>query len=269
MNSKNHDHLSCNCNQTNAKQSRSDSDHYFEQIGGYFDRWMSDYDVCRRALLIRKHIGQKASDKSCLEVGCGTGKISEAVADIVGTLTVSDISEKLAREVGQKLNVPWLQEDACALSFPDNSFDVVISSECIEHTSDPKRALREMTRVLKPGGLIVVTSPNKAWYPVLWLSMVTGIRRFAGRENWLFPRMAARILKSEGIRDVQLDGCHLFPWQIPLAKRILPLFDRVGESLYPIMINFCITGIKNPNPVMTCEHRRNHQINQFCPKDCG
>ncbi|TRZ76482.1 MAG: class I SAM-dependent methyltransferase [Deltaproteobacteria bacterium] len=230
----------------NAKQSKNDRDYYFEQIGGNFDRWMSDYDVYRRAVLIRKHLGQKALNKSCLEVGCGTGKISEAVADVVGTLTVSDISEKLAREAGQKLNVPWMQQDACALNIPDNSFDVVISSECIEHTPDPERALCEMTRVLKPGGLIVVTSPNKAWYPVLWLSMVTGVRRFAGRENWLFPSAAARILKSEGVREVHLDGCHLFPWQIPLAKRILPLFDRAGESLYPIMINFCVTGIKQP-----------------------
>jgi ubiquinone/menaquinone biosynthesis C-methylase UbiE len=230
----------------NAKQSKSDSDYYFEQIGGNFDRWMSDYDVYRRAVLIRKHLGQKTSDKSCLEVGCGTGKISAVVADIVGTLTVSDISEKLAREVGQKLNVSWMQQDACALSIPNDSFDVVISSECIEHTPDPERALREMTRVLKPGGLIVVTSPNKAWYPVLWLSMVTGVRRFAGRENWLFPSTAARILKSEGVHDIQLTGCHLFPWQIPMAKRILPLFDRAGESLYPIMINFCVTGRKQP-----------------------
>ena len=77
-------------------QSMSDRDYYFEQIGGKFDEWMSDYDVCRRAELIRKHLGNRALQKSCvLEVGCGTGKISAAVADIVGTLTVSDILRSL------------------------------------------------------------------------------------------------------------------------------------------------------------------------------
>jgi 2-polyprenyl-3-methyl-5-hydroxy-6-metoxy-1,4-benzoquinol methylase len=93
---------------------------------------------------------------------------------------------------------------------------VVISSECIEHVPFPERALCEMVRVLKPGGLIVVTTPNKLWYPVLWLSMITRIRKFAGREIWLFPSEAARMLESEGIKNVELDGCHLFPWQIPL-----------------------------------------------------
>jgi ubiquinone/menaquinone biosynthesis C-methylase UbiE len=225
-------------------QSMNDRDYYFEHIGDKFDKWMSDYDVYRRAVLIRKHLGNKALRKSCLEVGCGTGKISEAVADIVGALTVSDISEKLAREVGERMKVSWMQQDACALSIPDSSFEVVISSECIEHVPDPEKALRELVRVLKPGGLIVVTTPNRVWYPVLWLSMVSGIRKFAGREIWLFPRAAARIMKSEGINDVKIDGCHLFPWQIPLAKRILPFFDKAGESLYPIMINFCVTGTK-------------------------
>ena len=226
------------------RQSINERDFYFEQIGANFDKWMSDYDVCRRAILIRKTLGNRALGRGCLEVGCGTGKITEAIADIVGTLTVSDISERLAREVGQKMNLSWMQQDACALTIPDSSFDVVISSECIEHVPYPEKALREMARVLKPGGFIVVTTPNKVWYPIIWLSMVTRMRKFAGRETWLFPHTAARILVEEGISDVKLDGCHLLPWQIPLAKRILPFFDRAGELLYPVMINFCVTGTK-------------------------
>ena len=210
---------------------KNDRGLYFEKIGGNFDKWMSDYDVYRRAELIRKHLGNRAIGKSCLEVGCGTGKISSAIVDVVGVLTVSDISEKLARQVGETMGVAWMQQDACSLNIPDNSFDVVISSECIEHVPDPAKALREMARVLKPGGLIVVTTPNKLWYPVLWLSMITGIRKFAGREIWMFPYSAARILKSEGIGDLGLDGCHLFPWQIPFAKRVLPFFDRAGKFL--------------------------------------
>jgi ubiquinone/menaquinone biosynthesis C-methylase UbiE len=225
-----------------------DKHYYFEDIGDNFDRWMSDYDVSRRARLIRKYLAGNTAGKTCLEVGCGTGRISEAIMDLTGSLTVADISEKLARGVGERLHIAWMHQDACALQLEDDSYDVVVSSECIEHTPDPRKALREMARVLKPGGRIIVTTPNKLWYPVVCFSMVTRIRKFSGRENWLFPREAMKTLAEAGIGDLTLDGCHLFPWQLPLAKRVLPLFDRFGESLYPLMINFCLAGMKKRLP---------------------
>lgn len=217
---------------------------YFEEIEGSFDEWMSSYDVDQRISLIKESIPADASRMACLEVGCGTGKISEALAPLVGSLTVSDISEKLAQEVGDRLGANWLQQDACKLDIPDESYDLVVSSECIEHTPDPKRALTEMARVLKPGGSVIVTSPNKLWYPVLWLSVVTRIRQFDGNENWLFPREAARTLRDGGISEIRTGGCHLFPWQIPLAKKILPVFDRFDAVLHPLMINWGIHGKK-------------------------
>lgn len=220
------------------------SDLYYEAIGDNFDKWMSDYDVYRRSLLIRKHLGSKGLGKTCLEMGCGTGKISETILGQVGSLIVSDISAKLASDTAKRLGTQWMEQDVCAINLPDNSFDIVISSECIEHAIDPHKALTEMFRVLKPGGYMIVTTPNKLWYPVIWLSIVTGIRKFQGRENWLFPNQAAKTLRSAGLIDVQLDGCHLFPWQIPLAKKLLPHFDRMGAALYPVMINFCVSGVK-------------------------
>jgi ubiquinone/menaquinone biosynthesis C-methylase UbiE len=224
----------------------SSRDYYYEEIGENFDQWMSDYDVQRRTLLIQRHLGQRGAGKSCLEVGSGTGKISRAIIGSVGALTVSDISEKLAGAVGAKLNCAAMRQDACALSVADNSFEVLVSSECIEHSPDPSQALREMARVLKPGGLLIVTTPNRMWYPILWLSMALGVRKFSGREVWMFPWQAASVLRDAGMREIKLDGCHLFPWQIPLAKKVLPLFDRIGKLLYPVMINFCVTAVKKP-----------------------
>jgi ubiquinone/menaquinone biosynthesis C-methylase UbiE len=221
-----------------------EKDLYFETIDKNFERWMSSYDVAQRIGLIKTWIPSEARMLSCLEVGCGTGRISEAIFDLVGELTVADISEDLARKVGERLGVGWKEQDACNLQIPENTFDLVISSECIEHTPDPRRALKEMVRVIKPGGTIIVTSPNKAWYPLLWLSMVAKVRKFAGIENWLFPWEAKRVLEENGMCRMMLGGCHLLPWQIPLVKCVLPLFDRYGSFLYPIMINYGVRGTK-------------------------
>jgi len=105
---------------------------------------------------------------SCLEVGCGTGRISEALVTAVGRLTVSDVSEKLARETGTRLGREWLAGDACHLDIRDRSYDLVVSSECIETHPRSRRALAEMVRVLRKGGVLIVTSPNRLWYPS-WL----------------------------------------------------------------------------------------------------
>jgi ubiquinone/menaquinone biosynthesis C-methylase UbiE len=221
------------------------SELYFEEIGEQFNAWMSSYDVQQRMKLIKQFMPASASEMSCLEVGCGTGAISEAIAPVVGRLTVSDVSEKLAREVGQRLGTDWSRQDACTLDISDNTFDIVVSSECLEHTPDPRRALAEMARVVNKGGVLIITSPNKLWYPALWMSMALKIRKFAGNEVWLYPWEAARVLQDSGLGEIKLRGCHLFPWQIPLAKRILPLFDRFGGALYPVMINYGIRAIKS------------------------
>src|SRR5260370_25800494 len=92
------------------------SELYFEEIGEQFNAWISSYDVQRRIKLIQDWMPRSSSGLSCLEVGCGTGAISEALAPIVGRVTVSDMSEKLAREVGTRLGADWSGQNACDLA---------------------------------------------------------------------------------------------------------------------------------------------------------
>lgn len=217
---------------------------YFEKIGGCFETWMSDYDVSRRIALVTRLLPSDAASRMCLEVGCGTGRISRELAPRVRGLTVSDISGALAEKVGKALALPWSRADACKLHFGDSSFDLVVSSECIEHTPDPMRALSEMVRVLKPNGVLVVTTPNRLWYPLLMMSQWFRLRKFQGTEHWVWPRSAANTLTNLMVVDIKLSGCHLFPWQIPFAKRLLPFFDRYADSLFPVMINFSVCGTK-------------------------
>ncbi len=197
---------------------------------------MSEYDVERRGILVSSLIPESAPDRT-LEVGCGTGAITEKYRDCVGDLLLTDISERLALEAAHRNNARGQAENALSLSFPDNSFDLVISSECVEHTPDPARAVMEMIRVLKPGGHLVLTTPNRLWLPVVLAAKYFKIRRFQGEECFLSIRKMRLAVSAGGGRLLCHTGCHLFPWQIPGMKPLLRVFDRYGDRLFRIMIN--------------------------------
>lgn len=213
-----------------------DKTYYFESIGSDFDKWMSDYDVQRRTDVICGAIPSGFIGRG-LEVGCGTGAVSKYLRPLVDDLTVTDISSVLAKDTARKLNCAWSQEDAMALSFKDKSFDLVISSECIEHTPDPEKCIVEMLRVLKPGGTLIITTPNRLWWPVVRLAQISKIRKFQGNEKFLSVAKLTKTIEENGGTILLRTGCHLFPWHLPFVKPLLRYLDKFGPSLYPLMIN--------------------------------
>jgi ubiquinone/menaquinone biosynthesis C-methylase UbiE len=219
---------------------------YFDSLGDDFELMMSDYDVERRQELVfgRLLAGASLSGRSVLEVGCGTGRFSRRIVALGGDLTVLDIGPNLVKAVSEALSCKGVVADACKLPFPDGSFDVVISSECIEHTPDPLEAIRQMCRVCRQGGTVCLTSPNKLWYPILWLSVKLRIRKFAGPERWISPGRARQVMAQAGMGELTADGCHLWPFQLKFTRPLLRKLDGAGGRLYPLMINFGIAGRK-------------------------
>jgi ubiquinone/menaquinone biosynthesis C-methylase UbiE len=219
---------------------------YFDRLGDDFDSMMSDYDVERRQELVFGQLlaGASLKGKTVLEVGCGTGRFSQCIASLGANLTVLDIGPNLVKAVSERLSCRGVVGDACKLPFPDESFDLVVSSECIEHTPDPLAAIRQMCRVCRPGGTVCLTTPNKLWYPILWLSQKLGIRKFAGPERWIWRRQASEVMKQAGMSELTTSGCHLWPFQLRFTRPLLRRLDRSGRFLYPVMINFGIAGRK-------------------------
>jgi len=103
-----------------------------------------------------------------LEIGCGRGAFQDLVAPYVGM----DLSERVA----QYLHKPFCCAGATALPFHDNSFEAVWSIHVLEHVPDPERALLEMRRVLKPGGLLFL---SPAWYCRPWAAQGYAVRPYS------------------------------------------------------------------------------------------
>ena len=77
------------------------------------------------------------------------------------------------------------------------------------------------------------------------LSQKLGVRKYAGIENWMLPGRAAAIMTSNGMTDVTLSGCHLWPFQARFTRPVLKRVDSAGKWLYPLMINFGVAGRKD------------------------
>ncbi len=112
-------------------------------------------------------IGDKLPTKTTvLDVGCGIGGSSRILAkeyefEVTG-VTISPKQVQRATELTpQGVTAKFQVDDALALSFPDNSFDVVWSIEAGPHMPDKAKYASEMMRVLKPGGILVVADWNQ------------------------------------------------------------------------------------------------------------
>lgn len=112
---------------------------------------------------------QLLSGKSVLDAGCGTGYGLEILAaagaaELTGVdLDAGAVAESRAR--GEGCGATVVQGDLQALMMPDDSFDAAVCFETIEHLESPERGLAELRRVVRPGGMIVVSSPNPDVYP--------------------------------------------------------------------------------------------------------
>lgn len=110
--------------------------------------------------------------KLILDCACGRGFYLNmyryvSACRLVGLELDAEVIQKARRNVGHLPDITLTRGNIYALPFPDNHFDGVILSEILEHVEDDVAGLREVLRVLKPGGVAAITVPN-AHYPFLW-----------------------------------------------------------------------------------------------------
>ena len=143
---------------------------YDVRADGYEQKlWFDQYILGVRRL--RKRLMSKARG-SILDVACGTG-LNFPLFPSSSRITATDLSPRMLEIAGQKaaqlnLNVDVKVMDAQNLDFPDGSFDTVVSSLSTCTFPDPIQALREMGRVCRPGGLILLLEHGRS--SLRWLA---------------------------------------------------------------------------------------------------
>jgi 2-polyprenyl-3-methyl-5-hydroxy-6-metoxy-1,4-benzoquinol methylase len=225
----------------------TEQEYCHERLGDRFAAALSDYDTSRRVeTLIDEFLSDEMlKGKHILDVGCGLGFFSQRLAARGANVVACDIGPKLVETARRTAGCPGVVADALRLveQFGADRFDGVVSSECIEHTPDPGKALAQMVEIVKPGGFLSISTPNLLWSPVVRLATLLRLRPFDGFENFSSWGKVRRTLEHNRVRVVRERGLHLFPFQLPL-HRLSMACDRRLQLLRPLMINICVLAVK-------------------------
>lgn len=186
----------------------------------------------RRCRLFQEFIGNRRA--RVLEIGCGTGLFTEALARTANTILAIDVSDALilrARARVSSSNVAFIAADACRTGFRSESIDFVVGSSSLHHL-EVDRALAEWIRILKPGGGMLFTEPNMMNPQVALIKNVRWIRRLAGDspdETAFFRGRIVESLRGAGFVDVLAEPFDFIHPRTPV--RLLEPLERWGARI--------------------------------------
>ena len=171
-------------------------------------------------------------EERVLDVGCGTGVVARLAADRVGGGFVAGLDVNPAmlavalKRAAHEAEIDWYEASADAMPLPDDAFDVVLSQMSLQFMDDRIGALREMRRVLAPGGRLVLNVPSPT--PPLFGAFAEGLAnhidaQMAGFVLHVFSvdHETLRALTEEaGFKDVAVSYA-MKPLRLPRAEEFL------------------------------------------------
>jgi ubiquinone biosynthesis O-methyltransferase len=206
-----------------------------------------------------------------LEVGSGLGTFAMHLASLGARVTGTDFSDTAVQIASDKLTdqkqagLRFQVADAQDLHFREASFDVVVCCECLEHLPDPLKALREMARVLRPGGTLVLTTENYSngmliYWAMAWLCgrpFNSGVHPQPIEQFFLFWRVR-RMFKAAGLQVQRMLGAHYVFFALPGLHPHTFVKEQIGNRwlatiLFPFARHVSFKAVK---PVTKALHAK-------------
>lgn len=184
----------------------------------YFDQWASDYDSGRISKWFQYtqmttigHLDLKSNSK-VLDVGCGTGYAVMQLAELLleGKACGIDISENMIQQAKAKVTdnirarTEFVKASSDDIPYPENEFDNIICTNSFHHYPDPDKALREMKRVLRPSGRMVIfeNAPDLSWYTWAWDKVLGFVEK--GHIRYYSSHELGNMINDAGFKNVEL-----------------------------------------------------------------
>lgn len=149
---------------------------HFDLLARSYDRLIPPPVPGRLADLLRL-----PTDGWLLDTGGGTGRVAAALRPLVGRLVISDLSVPMLAQALAKGIACAVQAEAEGLPFPDGCFERILVVDALHHFADQRRAIRELLRVLRPGGRLVIEEPDIGHLPVKAMALAEKLALMGSR----------------------------------------------------------------------------------------
>ena len=150
----------------------------FDKIANKYDRISKNLSFGIISWWQRELVKDLEKPGVVLDLACGTGEIAALISDRADFVIGLDYSLPMLKVARKKLpEIPFIRGDALNLPFKENSFDTVLVSLGLRHFDNNDRALREMKRILKPGGTVRILEVSIPRNPLL-KNLFTGFLKY-------------------------------------------------------------------------------------------
>lgn len=150
---------------------------------------------------IMREVAKLPAKGRLLDVGGGTGRVASAIRDLVDDVIIADVSFGMLKQT-----LPSTLWSVCGVSeflpFPDTSFERVIMVDALHHVVNHADSVREMFRVLKPGGVLVIEEPDIRTFGVKLIALAE--KMLLMRSHFLTPEEVMKLI-NEGEKTIKAE----------------------------------------------------------------
>ena len=183
------------------------------------------------------HIRDTHPGRRFLEIGCAAGAFLAAARELGFTVQGVELSEDAARKAREQFGLPVFTGELTGARFAGESFDIVFMGDVLEHLPAPVSTLREIFRVMAPGGLLVIGVPSQT--NTIFSKLGFSVYRALGKQTTvslppyhLFeyrPRSLRRVLEQCGFTISEIRQGMIPPGSVHLRG---PVLQRIGKKAF-------------------------------------
>ncbi len=161
----------------------------------------------------------------------GNGSLFWAQRGFIRQANLVDFSEKMLAIASSKLTESGVDFEAhlvksLPLPFPNETFDLILSYETIEHVWDRTGFVRELARVLKSRRWIILTCPNLLWEPAHWLAAIFNLHHSEGPHRFLRRSRLLSLFASSGLEVVREKSAIILPFSSASSISVDQFLER-------------------------------------------